>query len=50
MQGAIVTLGQAEADAILSTHPHIEVRCEYCNHKYQFNKTEVANIFRGVKS
>ncbi len=49
MQNAIVILGQAEADAVLLSHQHVEVCCEYCNHKYQFDKTEVARIFAATK-
>lgn len=44
MQNAIVMLGEKEALAILSTNKIIEVNCEYCNFKYEFDKAEVLNI------
>lgn len=45
MENAVRMLGPEEAHQVLSTHKAIEVTCEFCNHRYAFDKNEVDKIF-----
>ncbi|MCD6046393.1 MAG: Hsp33 protein [Gammaproteobacteria bacterium] len=45
MENAVRMLGPKEAEEVLSTHKVIEVTCEFCNHRYAFDKNEVNKIF-----
>lgn len=47
MKQAILLLGKAEAEQVLSEKQVLEVVCEYCNHSYTFDKVDVAEIFHG---
>lgn len=38
-------LGRTEVDAILTERPSIEVRCEFCNERYEFDKVDAAELF-----
>ena len=39
-------LGKEEADAIVAEQGLIEVGCEFCGRQYQFDKVEVAQLFK----
>lgn len=39
-------LGKEEADAIVAEQGLIEVGCEFCGRQYQFDKVEVAQVFK----
>ena len=39
-------LGKEEADAIVAEQGQIEVGCEFCGRQYQFDKVEVAQLFK----
>lgn len=45
MAGAIMTLGEAEANVMLQMNKEIVVICEYCNNTYGFDKAQVLDIF-----
>lgn len=45
MQNAIITLGEADALALLKTNHQIEIQCEYCSAHYAFNQSEVQALF-----
>src|SRR3990167_4779657 len=46
MADAIRVMGITEANLILKENAEIVVTCEYCNHRYAFDKAMVADIFR----
>ena len=39
-------LGKEEADSIVAEQGQIEVGCEFCGRQYQFDKVEVAQLFK----
>lgn len=39
-------LGKEEADAIVAEQGQIEVGCEFCGRQYEFDKVEVAQLFK----
>ncbi|MEI7456335.1 MAG: Hsp33 family molecular chaperone HslO [Nitrosomonadales bacterium] len=41
-------LGTEEVDAILTERTTIEVHCEFCNHRYEFDKVDAAQIFSAI--
>ncbi len=41
MMRAVASLGEAEVKDIMATEGKIEVCCEFCNEKYQFQEEEV---------
>tara|TARA_Y100000766_G_C18454698_1_gene387689 strand:- start:390 stop:533 length:144 start_codon:yes stop_codon:yes gene_type:complete len=45
MENAIRTLGQDEAEQILSELQVIVVKCEYCNSDYSFSLDDVNRLF-----
>lgn len=45
MENAVRTLGQTEADAILSSHRYVSVTCQFCNRQYDFERADVDRIF-----
>lgn len=45
MIAAVKMLGKEDAFELLSTHKNVEVVCEFCNHRYGFDKAEVEKIF-----
>lgn len=46
MGQALRMLGIEEAKRLLNEQPRIEVRCEYCNHHYQFDSIDVETLFK----
>lgn len=38
-------LGEEEVESILTERQTIEVQCEFCNHRYQFDKIDAAQMF-----
>jgi molecular chaperone Hsp33 len=38
-------LGQEEIDGILAERGNIEIHCEFCNHRYEFDKVDAAQLF-----
>ena len=42
---AIISIGREEAESILAELEQIEMHCDYCNTKYQFNSDDIANLF-----
>lgn len=38
-------LGEEEVQSVLAERPVIEVNCEFCNHLYEFDKIDAAQIF-----
>jgi molecular chaperone Hsp33 len=38
-------LGPEEVEAALSERPVIEVHCEFCNHRYEFDPVDAAQLF-----
>ncbi|HXU92951.1 MAG TPA: Hsp33 family molecular chaperone HslO, partial [Gallionella sp.] len=38
-------LGVEEVEAVLSERQTIEVHCEFCNHRYEFDKVDAAQLF-----
>lgn len=45
MQGAIVSMGKAEATKTLDEHDSIDVTCEYCGNHYNFDREQVEGLF-----
>ena len=45
MQNAVRTLGREEALTTLISNKEIEVKCEFCSHRYAFDKNQVNAIF-----
>ncbi len=44
---ALISLGKAELDSILSERKLIEVDCEFCGKQYGFDKVDVGNLLSG---
>ena len=38
-------LGRAEIDSILQEQGHIEIHCEFCNQRYEFDSVDAAQLF-----
>ena len=38
-------LGREEVDSVLDEHGHIEIHCEYCNQRYEFDPVDVVQLF-----
>jgi molecular chaperone Hsp33 len=38
-------LGEEEVQSVLAERPVMEVNCEFCNHRYEFDKIDAAQIF-----
>ncbi|EKE77552.1 Hsp33 family molecular chaperone HslO [Gallaecimonas xiamenensis] len=48
-EGALVSLGQAEAESMLAEHNGtLEMDCEYCRKRYQFDAVDIAGLFAGA--
>jgi len=45
MEDAIKLMGKADIDEILEDKQVVEVVCEYCNHRYDFARSDVKRIF-----
>ncbi|WP_314408552.1 Hsp33 family molecular chaperone HslO [Pseudomonas kuykendallii] len=45
---ALVSLGQQDAERLLEEHGgSVEIDCQFCNQRYRFDKTDVAQLFAG---
>ena len=45
---ALVSLGQEDAQALVVEHGgNIEIDCQFCNQRYLFDETEIAQLFAG---
>ncbi len=38
-------LGKEEVDGILLEQGRVEIHCEFCNHRYEFDKVDAALLF-----
>jgi molecular chaperone Hsp33 len=45
--GMLKMLGKAEIEGLLAEHGHVDVGCEFCNEKYQFDQVDVTQLFIG---
>ena len=46
---ALVSLGQEDAQQLLAEHGgHIEIDCQFCNERYRFDASDVAQLFVGA--
>lgn len=45
MENAIRVLGKQEAEEILQEKPIIEVVCEFCNRRYEFDRVDITKLF-----
>lgn len=43
--GMLLALGRAEAEAALGADGHVEVRCEFCNRLYRFDRVDVGQLY-----
>ena len=46
MRAAVKILGLEEVEKIFLTNKTVEVRCDYCNHCYEFDRAGVTAIFQ----
>lgn len=46
MKHVITILGEQEANELLTEHGKIDINCDFCNQKYNFDSIDVAMIFR----
>lgn len=42
---AIISIGREEAEAIITEQGSIQMHCDYCNTKYEFDSEDVAQLF-----
>ena len=45
VSGMLQSLGKEEVDTILAEQGTVEVRCDFCNRAYQFDKVDVGRLF-----
>jgi len=45
MEQAIVTFGKQAIEEILQTQQVVDVTCEFCNRRYEFDRVDIARIF-----
>lgn len=45
MENALLIMGRKEVMEILTHHATVEVTCEFCNRKYEFDQAEVERLF-----
>ena len=38
-------LGREEVDSVLEERGHVEIHCEFCNQRYEFDPVDVAQLF-----
>lgn len=38
-------LGREEVDSVIDEHGHVEIHCEYCNQRYEFDPVDVTQLF-----
>lgn len=48
IDGAIIALGQQEAENIITEQGKIEVKCEFCQTTYTYDNTKVKSLFKGL--
>ncbi len=46
VEKAILTLGKADIDDILSKEKQIHIKCEFCNNEYLFDEEELITLFK----
>ncbi|MEJ2793430.1 Hsp33 family molecular chaperone HslO [Iodobacter sp. LRB] len=45
--GMLKMIGKEEIEGLLAEHGHVDVGCEFCNEKYQFDQVDVTQLFIG---
>jgi molecular chaperone Hsp33 len=48
--GVLRQLGEAEMHATLAEQGQVEVRCEFCNAGYTFDRVDIAALFTDASS
>jgi molecular chaperone Hsp33 len=43
--GMLKMLGREEVDSVLEERGHVEIHCEFCNQRYEFDPVDVAQLF-----
>jgi len=43
--GMLHMLGRAEVDEIIAERGHVEIHCEFCNQRYEFDPVDVVQLF-----
>ena len=43
--GMLKMLGREEVDSVLAERGEVEVHCEFCNQRYDFDSVDVAQLF-----
>lgn len=43
--GMLHMLGREEVDGIIAERGHVEIHCEFCNQRYEFDPVDVAQLF-----
>ena len=43
--GMLKMLGREEVDSVIEERGHVEVHCDYCNERYEFDPVDVAQLF-----
>ena len=43
--GMLKMLGREEVDGVLEERGHVEIHCEFCNQRYEFDPVDVAQLF-----
>jgi len=43
--GMLHMLGREEVDSIIEERGHVEIHCEFCNQRYEFDPVDVAQLF-----
>ena len=38
-------LGREEVDGVIEERGHVEIHCEFCNQRYEFDPVDVAQLF-----
>ncbi len=38
-------LGREEVDGVIEERGHVEMHCEFCNQRYEFDPVDVAQLF-----
>jgi molecular chaperone Hsp33 len=38
-------LGRDEVDSVIVERGHVEIHCEFCNQRYEFDPVDVAQLF-----
>jgi len=43
--GMLKMLGREEVDSVIEERGHVEIHCEFCNQRYEFDPVDVAQLF-----